>query len=233
MQNSAATPFSIVIPVYNEEASIAPLIHEILHLDLAGEIIVVNDGSTDRTLDMVAHLPVRIIILTKNCGQSSALIAGILAASHELVVTLDGDGQNDPHDISKLIALANQADLVVGLRSQRNDPLSKCVISRIANHLRAWLLQDRCSDAGCSLKCFRRSHFLELPQFNGMHRFLPALFLMNDYTMLEIPVQHRARVAGRSKYTIFNRGFKLLGDLFGVWWLKARHISYTVKECAK
>jgi dolichol-phosphate mannosyltransferase len=228
----AAPALSVVVPVHNEAGNVAPLVAEIARaLDgrLTYEIVYVDDGSTDGTARALAEMAVpelRALRLRRPCGQSAAIRAGVRAARAPWVVTLDGDGQNDPADIPAMLAArdgaAAKAVLVAGVRAKRRDTLAKRWASRLANRLRGWLLRDRARDTGCGLKLFPRAAFLELPQFDHMHRFLPALFAAAGVTLVELPVNHRPRSKGRSHYGIVDRGLVGLVDLFGVAWLQRR-----------
>ncbi len=223
---------SIVIPVYNEEESISELVHEIQRSIKNAEIVIVNDGSTDSTRNILNSLSelfpnIRPVHLPLNMGQSTALVAGVQNAQHETIVTMDGDGQNIPLDALKLLPLLNEFDLVTGIRKKRHDPWHKRITSSLANKIRSLVLNDQTSDTGCSLKAFKRSCFMHIPFFKGMHRFLPALFKYHGYSIQEIEVDHRPRVRGNSKYTIFNRGLSVLFDLVGVYWISKRAIIST------
>lgn len=231
--------YSIVIPIYNEQDNIIPLVDELEWVmkayDDAWECIFVDDGSTDssiKVLKTIAKPFLRIVPLKKNYGQTSALAAGIRAACGEWIITLDGDGQNDPRDIPQLIerAESGSCDLICGIRQKRQDPCHKKIISKLANGVRRRVLNDNTQDTGCSLKIFRASCFQKLPTFNGMHRFIPALFQIAGFACEELPVHHRERRSGKSKYHLFNRGFRLLFDLLAVAWMKRRRLSYEVKH---
>jgi dolichol-phosphate mannosyltransferase len=226
---------SVVIPVKNEAENIASLLREIrgaLDGMVEYEILYVDDGSTDTTVAEIsrfaAEMPqVRLLRHTRNCGQSAAIRTGVQAAHATWIATLDGDGQNDPADIPTLWRLARQASvdqsiLIVGHREKRRDSWSKRWASGIANAVRARLLGDRTPDTGCGLKLFPRALFLELPYFDHMHRFLPALVLREGGAVRSVPVNHRPRRRGKSKYGILDRLGVGIIDLFGVMWLQHR-----------
>lgn len=234
---------SLVVPVHNEAGNILPLLAEI-EAALAGleayEILYVDDGSQDATaaeLQAAQHRYPRLRILrhTRSCGQSSAVISGVRAARGVWIATLDGDGQNNPADLPDLIRRAAEPDhpvLVNGWRQQRQDSGLKRFSSRIANAVRGWLLRDKTPDTGCGLKLFQRSAFLQVPHFDHMHRFLPALFLRQGFRVVSFPVRHRPRTQGRSKYGLHNRLWVGLVDLLGVMWLQRRWCSTEVQELA-
>lgn len=228
---------SVVVPVKNEADNIRPLIDEILRAlgdRERFEIIYVDDGSTDATPSVLkalrAEVPeLRAVRHAKNSGQSAAIRTGVRAARGNLIVTLDGDGQNDPADISALIERfraesASRAGLgmVAGERVKRRDTMSKRVQSRIANRVRRTLLRDDTKDTGCGLKVFPREVFLRLPYFDHMHRFLPALIKREGLAIDFVAVGHRPRRAGRSNYGLWGRLSDGLSDLFGVMWLMRR-----------
>lgn len=226
---------AVVVPVHNEAPNIAPLIDEIrTALDATSyEIIVVDDGSSDPTAAILANLArltndLHILRHVRSYGQTAALITGIKSASAKFVATLDGDGQNDPTDIPAMLTYLKSEDatqvplLVVGHRTCRRDVAMKRIGSRIANSVRAAVLRDATPDTGCGLKLFRRDAFLELPRFDHMHRFLPALFLSAGGRVVSMPVRHRPRRAGRSHYGTLDRLAVGVVDLAGVWWLKQR-----------
>ena len=226
---------SVVVPVRNEQDAIIPLIDEIYAAlqDVAGfEVIYVDDGSDDATptrlAEAMAKRPwLRVLRHKVSCGQSTALLTGIRAARGDYIATLDGDGQNDPADIPALL-LAVRADtgrgslLVAGWRAHRHDTQLRRFSSRVANAVRGRLLRDRTPDTGCGLKVFQRTAFLALPYFDHMHRFLPALFLRAGGRVQSIPVHHRPRTCGTSKYGLHNRLWVGIVDLLGVRWLQAR-----------
>lgn len=231
--------YSIVIPLKDEEEAIIPLLKELEGIgEKLGdcEILLVDDGSKDRTWPFIKeyakeHPRVRSLRLDQNHGQSAALLCGFLNAKGEHVITLDGDGQNVPQDIFKLIdKMTPEVVLVTGVRVQREDSWLKRKISRYANAIRGRFLEDYMRDTGCSLKLLKKAKLLELPFFNGMHRFLPALFMMRGYKVVEVEVDHRPRRLGVSKYGIRNRSLKPIIDLFGVFWLKRRIIQYRIVE---
>jgi dolichol-phosphate mannosyltransferase len=227
---------SVIVPVRNEEDAVESLMREIVtalsgHADF--EVLCVDDGSTDATYSRVLRLKtklpmLRVIRHQAPCGQSRAVTTGVTAARHEWIATLDGDGQNDPADIPVLLAeLANPAqpatlELVAGWRIQRNDTLLRRMSSTLANRVRSWVLRDRTPDSGCGLKLFARATYLQLPNFDHMHRFLPALVQRNGGAVVSVPVRHRPRAHGTSKYGVHNRLWVGIVDLFGVAWLRRR-----------
>jgi dolichol-phosphate mannosyltransferase len=224
---------SVVVPLCDEEENVAPLVAELVavlgSLVLPWELILVDDGSRDETRKRVLeaaerHRRVRLVSLALNRGQSAALLAGVRAARMSHVATLDGDLQNDPADLPKLLESAGADDVVIGRRVKRHDVLGRRIAGRLANALRRLVLADGASDTGCSLKRFPADAFLALPRFDGMHRFLPALFRQQGMSVREIDVNHRERRAGRSKYTNLARLRLTALDLFGVWWLSKRAI---------
>jgi len=232
---SPARPrLSVVIAVFNEAENVNAVLDE-LTVALAGlqpfEMVFVDDGSTDATADQLsahsaAHPGLRLLRHDRRCGKTAALRTGVAAARAEWVATMDGDGQNDPADIPGMLQLGldavGRAPLVAGIRTRRNDPLSRRLATRFANAFRQAVLADHCPDTGCGLKAFRREDFLRLPAFEGMHRFLPALFQAYGHPLLCRTVSHRARLRGQSKYTNFGRALVGIGDLLGVIWLRSR-----------
>jgi dolichol-phosphate mannosyltransferase len=229
-----APALSVVVPVFNEEENMSILQTE-LHAALAGrdyEIIFVDDGSTDRTFDQVAPAPnVRVIRFERNTGQSAAIYAGLQTAKGVTAVLIDGDLQNDPADIPRLLAeIERGADLVCGYREKRKDTLVKRITSRIANFVRSRFVKDYVRDTGCTLKAMRRECIAALVPFKGMHRFIPALIRAAGYRLVEIPVHHRPRRFGRSKYGLGNRAVRATVDMFGVRWLLSRRLDYEVKR---
>ncbi|MDB6072589.1 MAG: hypothetical protein JWO89_229 [Verrucomicrobiaceae bacterium] len=224
---------SVVVPLYNEEDNIANLQHE-LAAALAGldyELVLVDDGSSDSTVSRVEQGErVRLLCFEKNAGQSAAMHAGIHAAKGDVIVTIDGDLQNDPKDILALVNKLNEGfDMVCGYRAKRKDTTFKRIQSRIANNVRRAFIGDGVRDTGCTLKAFRKECSEALLPFNGMHRFMPALIANMGFKVTEVPVNHRARTAGVSKYGFGNRALKATMDMFGVRWLNSRRVSYRVK----
>jgi len=224
---------SIVVPVYNEEGAAVPLADEIAAA-FAGtphEIVFVDDASRDGTRERLAEakarLPqLRVLKHRSNAGQSRAVRTGVLAASAPVIVTLDGDGQNDPADAPRLAARLRDAPAELGLvggeRVKRQDTAAKRWASRTANGIRKRLLNDQADDTGCGLKAFRREAFLRLPYFDHMHRYLPALMIREGYQVAFESVGHRPRTTGASKYTNLGRLWASLSDLLGVMWLRTR-----------
>lgn len=220
---------SVVIPVCNEEENVAPLAREIVAA-LAGrssEIIFVDDGSTDGTVAALRALrgeipQLRVLRHSFRSGQSAAVCTGVRHARAPWIATLDGDGQNDPADIPALLAERGQAELVMGNRVQRRDTWLRHAQSRVANGVRGMLLGDGTPDTGCGIKVMHRETFMDLPRFDHMHRFLPALFLRAGKRVVSVPVKHRPRERGASKYGLFDRLWVGIVDIFGVMWLRRR-----------
>jgi dolichol-phosphate mannosyltransferase len=218
---------SVVVPARNEAGNILPLVAEIRAAlaTEAFEIVYVDDGSTDTTWAELRAAGVRAIRHAESCGQSAAIATGIAAARGGWIVTLDGDGQNDPADIPALLARARAAaapTLVVGHRVNRKDTRSKRLASRLANRLRARLLGDATPDTGCGLKVLPRALFIDFPRFDHMHRYLPALAIRAGARVESVAVNHRPRLRGRSNYGVFDRALVGVSDLFGVAWLMRR-----------
>jgi len=225
---------SVVVPVFNEEENITILQAE-LDRALRGldhEIVFVDDGSNDRTAEKIERRPeVRVLRFEKNTGQSAAMYAGLRAARGAALVLIDGDLQNDPADIPRLLAeISRGADLVCGYRAQRKDTVVKRITSRVANFVRSRFTKDGVRDTGCSLKAMRRECVEALVPFKGMHRFIPALVKGAGYQLVEIPVNHRARRFGKSKYGLGNRALRATVDMFGVRWLLSRQANYKLRR---
>ena len=225
---------SVVVPLFNEEENVPSLQPE-LSTALSGldyEIIFVDDGSTDQTFARIAlDTRVRVIRFEKNAGQSAALYAGLQAARGATAVLIDGDLQNDPADISRLLSeIERGADLVCGYRTERKDTLIKRLTSQIANFVRSRFTKDGVRDTGCTLKAMRRECVAALLPFKGMHRFIPALIKGAGYRLVEIPVNHRPRRYGQSKYGLGNRALRATVDMFGVRWLLSRRLNYREKS---
>lgn len=251
IDNSAATAtpdttlgLSVVVPVHNEADNVEPLILEIqAALDgiVTYEIIYIDDCSRDGTPEKLVQLnrrieALRVLSHKKQSGQSAAVRTGVKAAAAPLVATLDGDGQNNPADIPNLLqAYGAQAGddprlLIAGHRAQRQDNFTKRLSSKIANAIRSRLLGDSTPDTGCGLKVFRAEDFLDLPSFDHMHRFLPALMIRSGGRVLSVEVSHRPRERGKSKYGTLDRLWVGITDIIGVLWLKRRSINPEVEE---
>lgn len=231
--------YSVIIPLKNEESNIIELIDELepimISLQKPWELICIDDGSTDNTKNILLKLALqkkylRLLSFDKNYGQSSAFEAGFRASNGQFVITLDGDRQNDPADIPKLVKFTDKYDLICGIRQKRKDTWTKRTTSKLANLCRRWLIDDGVQDTGCSLKIYRRSCFDRIKMYNGMHRFLPALFKIEGFRIYELPVNHRERVKGKSHYNFFNRSFNTIADLFAVSWMKSRQLKYRIAE---
>ncbi len=231
--------YSVVIPLKNEASNIMDLIGELepimYTLGDDWELICIDDGSTDKTRQILKDLfeqkpYLRLILFKQNYGQSSAFDAGFKAAKGQFVITLDGDGQNDPKDIPRLVQMIQDSDLVCGIRLNRKDSFTKRLTSQIANAVRNWACEDGVQDTGCSLKVYRRACLAQIKMFHGMHRFLPALFKMEGFRIQQIPVNHRERLGGKSNYNFFNRSLNTVADLLAVRWMKKRHLHYQIDQ---
>jgi glycosyltransferase involved in cell wall biosynthesis len=232
---------SVVIPVYNEEDNLEPLWAELrpvlTALGLSCEVLFVDDGSQDRSADIVRALReadrrVRLVRLKTNAGESAATDAGFRAAHGRWVVTMDADLQNDPADIPRLLAHLDQWDAVTGWRVRRaaGDAWPKRMASRMANRIRNWVSDEAVQDSGCTFRAFRRECLRALALYRGAHRFIPTLLRMQGYRVVEVPVNHRPRRAGRSKYGIMDRALVGGVDLLAVRWMKSRRLRYEVAE---
>jgi len=238
--NAARLPYlSVIIPVYNEEENVTPLTAELMEvlnkLKKSFEVIFVDDGSTDRSLTILKELQtkfrdIRIIKFRRNCGQTAGFDAGIRAARGEVIVTMDADLQNDPHDIPKLLEKIGDYDAVCGWRQKRNDNFIRRISSRIANGVRNKLSGESIRDVGCSLKAFRSVYAKKMKLFTGMHRFFPTLIKMEGGRVTEVPVNHRQRKYGTPKYNIRNRIIRSFVDLLAVCWMKKRILRYEIEE---
>ena len=226
---SATPEVSVVVPVCNEVENVGPLAREIAAA-LEGRIfeaIFVDDGSTDGTADALRALQgeipgLRLLRHSFRAGQSAAVCTGVRHARAPWIATLDGDGQNDPADIPALLAERERAELVMGNRVERRDTWLRHAQSRVANGVRGRLLGDGTPDTGCGIKVMHRETFMDLPRFDHMHRFLPALFLRAGKRVVSVPVKHRPRERGTSKYGLFDRLWVGIVDIFGVMWLRRR-----------
>ncbi len=232
---------SIVFPVYNEEENVPILLEEIARaLDGKGwtyEMVAVDDGSSDRSLEVLRGLKskyptLRVITFVKNSGQTAALDAGWRTARGRFVVSLDADLQNDPADIPKMMKEIERsgADMVIGVRVNRKDTWSRRMQSKIGNSVRNWITGDRITDTGCSLKLAKREAIEPVRLFTGMHRFLPTLVRYAGFKVVEMPVNHRVRQFGMSKYGAMNRAFKGLADCLAVRWMSSRSLRYKIRE---
>ena len=234
---------SVVVPIKDERDNLLALTDQLLKVLQSREesnaspfeIIYVDDGSTDgssQILDRLAaeHPAVTVLHFDRNHGQSAGFDAGFKRSNGVLVVTMDGDLQNDPEDIGTLLPYAREYDLVCGWRTERHDTLMRKISSRVANVVRNAVTCDRVHDTGCSLKVFRRCVIERMQLFNGMHRFFPALALMHGFTVIEVPVRHHPRMHGISKYGVGNRLFRGLYDLMAVRWMQTRVLRYRFRE---
>jgi dolichol-phosphate mannosyltransferase len=231
--------YSIVIPFFNEEDSATSLLDEIARVlpKVAGssEVVAVDDGSSDATparlKDAKTRVPsLRIVRLESRSGQSAALWAGITSAKGSVVITMDGDGQNDPADIPAMLNALKGHDAVFGWRKDRNDPWIKRISSLIANTLRNLVLGFDVHDTGCGLKVMRKALLEGVYPFKGMHRFFPALARMKNARFTEVPVRHRPRAKGKTKYGTLGRAFSAFPDLLAVRWMKKKKIDFKIKE---
>jgi glycosyltransferase involved in cell wall biosynthesis len=238
-ENSPA--FSLVIPAYNEEETVPALLQRVeaalQQLGRPFEVLVVDDGSTDRTPALLQEAMttrpwLRILRMASNSGQSAAFDAGFKAARGAVIATIDADLQNDPEELPRLLQLleAQGCDMINGWRKDRHDTPFRRWQSRQANRIRNWLSEETINDSACSLKLYKR-HCLEgIMLYTGMHRFMPTLVKMRGYTVLEVPVKHSPRFAGTAKYGFGNRALRALIDLLAVRWMKRRYLRYQASE---
>ena len=235
------TDLSVVIPVYNEEASLTPLWSELRgileQLELAFEVVFVDDGSRDRSAEIIRAFRetdqrVRLVRLKANGGETAATDAGFKAARGRRVVVMDGDLQNDPRDIPMLLSHLDHWDAVTGWRVNRaaGDNVVRRVSSRIANRVRNWVSDETIQDSGCTFRAFRRECLRGLVLYRGFHRFIPTLLKMRGYRVIEVPVGHRPRQFGRSKYGVLNRAVVAFVDLLVIRWMGARLLRYEIVE---
>lgn len=239
MQNTI-NKISLIIPVYNEEDNLRDLYREVTRsldgLTCEWEMVLVDDGSTDKSLSLIHELAaadgrVRFVSFAKNCGQSAAFAAGFRYAGGDVVVTMDADLQNDPSDIPGMLKVYEQGvDMVIGWRIKRQDSLVKRWASRFANRVRNRISRETVRDTGCSLKVMRAEMVRVIPMFTGMHRFLPTLMKLEGARVAEVPVNHRPRSKGVSKYGIWDRAWSSAYDLLAVRWMQKRHIGYVVSD---
>jgi len=232
---------SIVIPVFNERDNLEPLLREIAAslsgLEVSYEVLMIDDGSTDGSDEALRRLrdvypALRVVRFARNAGQTAAMDAGFRRARGDVIVTLDADLQNDPVDIPRLLRELAGWDAIVGVRQVRRDSFVRRVSSRVANCVRNRLSDETISDTGCSLKAYRREALSRLVLYDGMHRFLPTLLKMEGFRVRELPVGHRPRAHGRSKYGISNRLVPSFLDLLAVRWMKKRRLRYEVADDA-
>jgi len=238
-ESATGLDLSIILPVHNEAGSLPSLWEELADAIAKGgwstEVIFVDDGSTDGGAAIIrnlcAHDPrVRLLGLDRNHGLSAAMDAGLRHARGRVVVTMDSDLQNDPHDIATLLAGLEGWDAVTGWRRDRHDTWLKRTSSRIANGIRNVVMQDSVRDSACSLRAMRQHCLPDLPRFRGFHRFIPNLLRLAGHRVLEVPVSHRARQFGVSHYGVRNRALTAFQDLLAVRWMKVRQLRYEAEE---
>jgi glycosyltransferase involved in cell wall biosynthesis len=234
---------SVVAPAHNEADNLPRLLAEIAGalapLEKCWEVIITDDASTDGTAAVLKDLrkkypQLRVLSMRRRSGQTAAVDAGLRHARGMFIATLDADLQNDPADIPRLLrmleAQPQPCGLINGWRADRHDPWIRLISTRIANRVRNWLTHEQIHDSGCGLRVFRRECIARLKLFNGMHRFLPTLVKMEGYQVIEVPVNHRPRTAGKAKYGVLNRVFKALRDAFAVRWMQQRMLHYECQE---
>ncbi|WP_291069094.1 MULTISPECIES: glycosyltransferase family 2 protein [unclassified Empedobacter] len=236
-----STEFTIIIPIYNEEDNLIRL-EETMNQYLSKsikrtEILLINDGSKDKSLALIKEICNRnqafhYISFDKNYGLSSAIKAGFDTVESKWVGYIDADLQTDPEDFNKLLALADQYDLVTGVRADRKDSFVKNMSSKIANSIRRAFTNDGMDDTGCPLKVIDAEKAKKIPMFKGLHRFLPAMILLQNGTVTQVPVKHFPRIAGESKFNLWNRLLGPLMDCFAFVWMKKKYINYKIQERA-
>ena len=233
------TKISYIIPVYNEEDNLQPLLEDLkevaVKIAVPFELIFIDDASTDDSLEIIKSMEtdlayIKHISFHKNCGQSAALYAGFLYSTGDVIITMDADLQNDPHDIPGMLEYYGEYDVVNGWRADRQDSIGKKVGSVIGNSVRNMLTSESIQDTGCSLKIMRASLVRRLKLFRGLHRFLPTLLKLEGATVIEVKVNYRPRKHGQSKYSNVSRAFSGLYDLLAVRWMINRHLNIHVKE---
>jgi len=232
---------SIVVPIKDEEDNVVPLVEAcragLGPLYAQCELILVDDGSTDASLARMQEIArqdpgVRWISFEKNCSQSAALDAGFKAARADFVAMIDGDLQNDPGDLPKMLEIAEsgECDCVCGIRQKRQDSWVRKISSKIGNGARNRLTHESIKDVGCSIRVMRREQLARIKMFRGMHRFLPTLLRLEGARIREIPVRHHPRTRGKAKYGVWNRLWAGLRDIFAVRWMQSRHVGYKIKS---
>ena len=236
-----STEFTIIIPIYNEEDNLIRL-EETMNQFLSNsikqtEILLINDGSKDKSLVLIKEICNRnqafhYISFDKNYGLSAAIKAGFDTVQSKWVGYIDADLQTDPEDFNKLLALADQYDLVTGVRADRKDSFVKNMSSKIANSIRRAFTNDGMDDTGCPLKVIDAEKAKKIPMFKGLHRFLPAMILLQNGTVTQVPVKHFPRIAGKSKFNLWNRLLGPLMDCFAFVWMKKKYINYKIQERA-
>jgi dolichol-phosphate mannosyltransferase len=232
--------YSIVIPVYNEEEVVGDLLTEIRRFAEKWsddyELLFVDDGSSDRTAEIISTQFTgwdegKLIRLSRNCGQAAALLYGMNCSRGKIVILLDGDGQNDPQDIPKVLAPLNEVDMAVGIRVNRQDSAVRRAMSKIGNGIRSWILRDGVVDTGCGLKAFHRRVIEAFIPMRTLYSFIPALAISAGFTVRQVPVAHRSRMGGKSKYGVRQFLWKPLLDLLGVWWFTRRRSPLAQEKC--
>jgi dolichol-phosphate mannosyltransferase len=241
--DTSVPDYSVVVPFYNEEAAAPLLLGEIASMlrELCGavELLCIDDGSRDGTRGVLAAFaaaadsPVRVISFAENKGQAAALWAGLLEARGRVVITLDGDGQNDPADIPALVRKLDRADLVCGIRATRNDSALRRIMSRLANRVRGRILGDKMQDSGCAVKAMRREVVDALIPIRTLYSFIPAMAVAGGFRLVEIPVRHRPRMGGKSNYGFLKFAVMPLVDMLGLLWFRTRCVPTAVRNSAR
>ena len=234
--------YSIVIPVYNEEDVVGGLLDELSMFVSTWrsdyEILMIDDGSSDQTAEIIGRRfenwsQGRLVRLSRNCGQAAALYYGMKRACGQVLILMDGDGQNDPRDIPKVLAPLDEVDMVVGVRVERRDSFVRRTMSRLANAARSRILRDGVADSGCGIKAFHRRVIDAFIPMRTLYSFMPALAISAGFTVRQVPVHHRARSGGKSKYGVRQFLWKPLLDLMGVWWFSRRRCPLAVEKAIR